>query len=71
MKIIRTLIVSLGIFQSVFGQEAGGADDFKSGLAGLKQASQDPRLLAQLMQDLQVRPLDHFLLRCGISFDLF
>jgi len=36
-------------------EKADAEYDIQMGLAGLKQAANDPKLLAQLMQDLQVR----------------
>jgi len=57
MKLFRTLFLSFGLFQA-----ASANDDFITGMKGLQQAAKDPKLLAQLMADLNVS----FVL--GISF---
>ena len=49
MKLFRSLFFAVGVFQV-----ASANDDFIVGMRGLQQAAKDPKLLAQLMQDLNV-----------------
>ena len=57
MKFLPTASLIFGAFQAVQAND----EEFMTGLMGLKQASSDPVLLAQLMQDLKVRSFLLFL----------
>lgn len=58
MKYIKSIITAVVIsLTSVVAQEADAMRDIQLGMAGLQEASKNPALLAQLMQDLQVSRL--------------
>jgi hypothetical protein len=64
---LKTIFKAFGLSSLLFGAcaqdeyvrgrdpQADAIRDIQMGMAGMKQAAQDPVLLAQLMQDLQVR----------------
>jgi hypothetical protein len=63
MQLIKTLLVVLACLFAVVSmvdgkknteEEDQALKDLYTGMAGLKEASQNPALLAQLMRDLQV-----------------
>ena len=57
-KYISIIISSLSIINpAALAQEAAQLDDADIGLAGLKEAMNNPEKLAQMMADLQVRTL--------------
>jgi len=59
MKLLKRLVQIVAIFAfPVLSQDDEAADTMRNvelGMAGLKEATKNPALLAQLMQDLQVR----------------
>jgi len=57
MKLFATLFLALGAFQS-----ASANEDLVDGMKGLHEAAKDPRLLAKLMEDLNVSNLNRFVL---------
>ena len=63
MKLLKSLLsVCLLFSNSVFADRGEDKDadalyDVQLGMAGLKQASKDPTLLAQMIQDMQVSGL--------------
>jgi len=57
MKLIKfALTISAALFAPITAQDAGedALKNMQLGMMGLQQAANDPVLLAQLMQDLQV-----------------
>ena len=61
MKFFKTVVaLSIVCFAPVSAQEETDAmRDLQMGLQGIQEASKDPALLAQLMQDLQVSVEEH------------
>lgn len=58
MMMVRSFLVGLTVMAGVATAQDAAAEalrDMQIGMQGLKQAGSDPALLAQLMQDLQVR----------------
>ena len=60
MKFIKAVfsVGALLFVPSVFADNEDALRDLQIGMAGLQEASRNPAMLAQLMQDLQVRPND-------------
>jgi hypothetical protein len=57
MKFLKTVLAFAVVFAAPVcaqDKEAAAMKDFQTGLAGLQEASKNPALLAQLMQDLAV-----------------
>ena len=53
----KIALLGLAVFSSagLCAAQDAALDNLKIGLEGLKQAGQDPALMAQLMRDMQVR----------------
>ena len=60
MKLVRTLLLACAVASPVLAQDPkqDALRDLQVGMQGLKQAANDPELLATLMRDLAVRVAD-------------
>jgi len=67
--LVSSAVLSFGCCQAeeyVYGKDPkkDAEYDIQTGMAGIQQAAKDPKLLAQLFQDMQVRRLTIWRVKC-------